>query len=255
MSIPSSGSLQLNGYPGLKFKVTNDKGVESYLVGTCHVVDQASIKDPDINKIMDKCSTLYTEMGNYVFLTSAQGSMQEDNHQYQHIPIRYYYDVAFTIAAWCRKIPSLSLDVSVPGNKIEETWHLIRKVDTDTMEKKLMNELEKEDPKNRVFLAWKSAHIEFVENRRRNLGCTEAIEREKHWAKTLVPHLQNTTQPICIAVGAFHVVGDGLLEIFSNAGLKIEWICPRPPASIPEQCARDVSEVAQALLPTPRSRL
>lgn len=80
-SANSSGSLQLNGAPGLKFKVTNNQGVESYLVGTWHVVDKPSIKDPDINKIIDKCSVLYTEMGNYCFLTSSQGSVPEENHQ------------------------------------------------------------------------------------------------------------------------------------------------------------------------------
>ncbi len=265
MSIPSSvnssNSLQLNGTPGFKFKITNDQGVESYLVGTSHVVDKSSIQDPDINKIIDKCSVLYTELGHYTFLTSSQGSEPEEEHQYQHLPFRYSYDTAFTIAAWCKKIPEISLDISFPGRseRYEESFRIIRELGPDEFEEGLMGEYEKlcadGPPGGSRFYAWKKGDILAREKDRKNDFDVECVEREKHWAKILVPHLRSTTQPICIAVGAYHVVGDGLPEIFRKAGLKVEWIRPRSPASIPQKCARAVRKTVQALLPALRSRL
>lgn len=265
LSENSSSSLQLNGIPGLKFKITNDYGVESYLIGTWHVVDKPSINDPDINKIIDKCSVLYTEKGNYRFLDSSQGSLLEENHQYQHIPFRYSYDTALTIVAWCKKIPVMSLDYSFPGNaeRWERTWRSFRDRGPDETERNFMDVYKKagvdgygsRDP---GFRAWKKGDIFALQNTRKSTAQSfQSIEREKHWAKTLVPHLMSSTQPICIAVGVYHTVGNGLPEIFRKAGLKVERILPpsSPSVSIPQKCAMVVRKTVQEFLPTLRSRL
>ena len=247
----------LNGAPGIKLKITNKQGVESYLIGNQHTVDELSIKDPDIKKIIDKCSTLYTEMGTFGFISSSQGSIPEGNHQYQHIPYRYEYDVAFNLSAWCRKIPIISLDYSCRKEIFDLIRQEMRDQGPDEFEARLMK-TRATFVQDSLGNEWKNGNYCCFEMIRKMHPNTESIERENHWAKTLVPHLQATSQPICIAVGAMHIVGDGLPEIFQKAGLKVEWIAPaqfRPSPTIWDRCTIAVSKAVKGVTPTLRSCL
>jgi len=220
---------------GVIFEVTNQKGVKSYLVGTCHTVNKESTLDPAISEIIEKCAALYSELGINHFISAAQGSMPEEAHPYQYIPLRYSYDIAITLAAWCKKVPIISLDKGIPyrDKQLAEARKKMQEEGIDKFEQSFMKMRAKSscNPESfRTLNAWKNSNIACLKRCRDD--CLKepffdqlVTQREEYWVKTLIPKLLNTEQPIAIAVGAAHVVGDNSLsERFARAGLKVELI-------------------------------
>lgn len=217
---------------GITYEVTNQKGVKSYLIGTMHAVDKESVQDPAIMEIIGKCSALYSELGTNLFITSAAGSMPEGDHQYSTIPLRHTYDIAITLAAWCKKIPIISLDRGVVerDDEVTEYHEILQAVGADRVEEIFMfnSAIVSCDPNAfRDLQTWKNSDLESMQKHR--VVSTGGDKRENHWLKTLIPKLLETEQPIAIAVGAGHVLGkDSLSERFAESGLKVALISPRP---------------------------
>jgi len=231
---------------GTVFEVTNSIGVKSFLIGTMHTVDKESVEDKRFRKILDKCSTLYTEMGNNFLITSSHGSIPEGDHPYRHIPLRYAYDEAIGIYAWCKKIPNISLDEKIPDQALALS-SLIQRMRTkgpDFCEKVVMDNLA--NTTNETLLKkWKDGSVFKVVPRPRDsaeaeeMHFAEELHRENVWCETLIPTLLTTQKPICIAVGAIHVAGAGSLsERFKKAGLKVELLPNNRPRSFIEILSR-----------------
>lgn len=224
---------------GVVFEVTNQKGVTSYLIGTCHTVDKESIQDPAIWEIMEKCRALYSELGPNHFIPAAQGSMPEGAHPYQHIPLRYSYDTAITLAAWCKKVPIISLDKGVPcrDKQLAEAREKMQEEGIDKFEQSFMGMCAKKsyNPESlRTLHAWKNGNIACLKRCRDDYSKEPSFDqfvtqREKRWADTLIPKLLQTNESIAIAVGVGHIVGENnLSERFAKAGLKVKLLSSQP---------------------------
>ncbi len=220
---------------GIQFAITNSKGVKSYLIGTIHIVDKESVQDPAIQEIIGKCSALYSESGMNCTLFEPQASMPEGDHQYSNFPFRYSYDTAITLAAWLKKIPIFSLDEGVPhrDQAVAEGRKALLEIGINELELTYMQvcSLNSAGPEYRSSLReWKNSNTaSFKKSRMEDSEHYPfdryITQREEHWVKTLIPKLLNTEQPIAIAVGVNHVVGeDSLSERFARAGLKVEII-------------------------------
>jgi hypothetical protein len=265
MSLSAIPKSQKSRDFGITYEVTNQKGVKSYLIGTNHFVDKESVQDPAIMEIIGKCSALYSEFGINLFITSAHGSMPEGDHQYWDIPLRYKYDTAITLAAWCKKIPITSLDEGVPYRDAQqaEGRKTLEKCGVDEIERLFMEQASmfSRDPDLLLSLQqWKNGDIQSFKQDRYNdddgLNYRRITQREEHWVKTLIPKLLETEQSIAIAVGASHVVGDNSLsERFAKSGLKVELISPRPLSLWARLSTIMRKKEAHPITPTPHSRL
>ncbi len=224
---------------GTAFKVTH-QGIESYLIGVTHNSNEEMITQSCFHRILDQCSTLYTEAGVNIFVTSPHLNIPEHDHAYKHIKDRFSLDDAITLEAWFRKIPILSLDQEVAEiNQTTDQW--IQKHsqgDPRILEQEMMAAAEKLAGFS-VFavlqsdtLKGKIRKLSALKTRilQKDPSFTNSDIREERWSQILIPVIRNTQTPICIAVGAAHVVGKGsLTNRFKKAGFKVEFIrsdCP-----------------------------
>lgn len=227
---------------GTAFKLTH-RGIESFLIGVTHGSDEDTIVQSCFHRIIPHCTALYTEVGTLTFIPVSHLVIPEGLHPYRHVKFRFSLDDAITLEAWHRKIPILSLDFEngLPEMDREKAKVLeqMKRADPFMEEQGMMNRLEK-DGQYPDFIALhdhlKKGEIGLLEAFREQLTPEDRrldTQREKRWSELLIPVLQNTIKPICIAIGVSHVVGQGgLLERFRNAGLQVEQILATSPADL-----------------------
>jgi hypothetical protein len=223
--------LHRNSGIGTAFEVINNKGVKSYLIGTCHNADQNMIVTSYFHEIMDKCSALYNETGPPVFVTPLHYCLK-GAQKYSHIQYRYKLDTAIWMAACRMHIPIISLDAGLPAYdlmKVAFKAELSRLGPSEVEKRFLLDaELLNNNPNfiemhNNIQQGDVTALGALREGTRTKFG----DERETHWSEVLIPQLTNTQKPICIAVGALHVFGrDSLSDRFQKAGLTVTLIPP-----------------------------
>ena len=214
----------------LSYKITNSHGITSYLIGTFHKVDAESIEKSHFRQILARCSALYCEAGTNRFVSSAQGSMLEGMHEYKYIPMRYVFDTAIAIEAWCRKIPIFSLDEEIPevNLQLQDQLRLMRELGPNVYEKGFMDKMDlcgKNPNEQAKFKAWKDGNVTHLAMLREKILSDEVRTREDAWMKILIPRLLDKQEVICIAVGVGHIVGpDNIAKRFKRAGLKVDRI-------------------------------
>jgi uncharacterized protein YbaP (TraB family) len=214
---------------GVTYAITNQQGVTSFLMGTCHSVDKESFNNKEIKKIIEKCSCLYTETGKH--LLDLWSDYDWSNHALDHIVLPYSYDHAITIAAKKQKIPIKALDEGIPScdKKFQQLAMVIAKYGKNHIRNAFMDNRGKNEGKTakiKIFEAWKKGNIPLFQYCRKE-RLSQCTEREAHWVKTLIPHLKTTQKPIVVAVGVTHVVGeDGLSETLKKAGFDVRLITP-----------------------------
>lgn len=229
---------------GTAHKVTYQGKVKAYLVGTFHHSSKAMIKQSCFPRILEKCSTLYTEIGIFTFITSPHLNIPEGTHAYKHIKYRFSLDDVITLEAWYKKIPIVSLDLD-QGIVVRENDRdsIIRRVHTDgsqVVEQEMLDEAVElsQDP---LFVlghdSTMKGEIDQLEEIRSNgkldnpMFYSKYVDpREERWSQILIPIIQTTQKPICIAVGVAHLVGTGsLTDRFRKAGFQVEQLrstCP-----------------------------
>ncbi|HEV7736164.1 MAG TPA: TraB/GumN family protein [Chlamydiales bacterium] len=214
----------------LSYKITNSNGVTSYLIGTYHKVDAESVEKSNFRQILACCSAVYCEAGTNRFVSSAQGSMPEGTHEYKHIPMRYVFDTAIVIEAWCRKIPVFSLDQEIPqvNLQLQQQLRQMRKLGPNAFEKSIMHQMDvfgKNPNEQANFKAWKDGNVTYLAMLREKVLSDEVRTRENAWMKILIPRLLEMQEGICIAVGVAHIVGpDNIAKRLKQAGLQVERI-------------------------------
>ena len=212
---------------GTAYKVMHH-GIESYLIGTVHNADQKTIQQSCFYRIMEKnISILYSELGIFDVIGSPQISIPEAPHQYQHIKYRYVLDTAIVLEAILRRIPIVALDVS-PEKEAEEIAK-VKNIDPLYAEKWRMDRTLGSSPKFSAFLnklRYGRVRSILAVRKYEKLDKPYFFEpREERWAQILIPALLNTHNPICIAVGACHLVGkNSLSDRFKKAGCNVELI-------------------------------
>lgn len=218
---------------GITYKITNKYGIESFLIGTCHHVDKESYHSGAILELIAKCTHVYTEAGVHLLHMWPNIYTLDDNPNYQHLPIRYASDVAITLTAQYYGIPVSPLDegISACDKKFRDVKKFLRQNGPDTMEAVTMKRYEEWNQSHyvwKVLKAWKRGDCNFFREIVRE-DLPEETAREAHWFNTLKHRVKNTRQPIAIAVGSAHVVGeDGLAQLFANAGLNVQFMQVRP---------------------------
>ena len=207
--------------------LTNEFGIKSFVIGTCHVVDKESFQNPFFQKILGKCSVLYSEGGSYIFNSYPFGTQRNEEPQYQHDRFRYPLDVRITEIAEERKLPIFALDEGIP--KLDEDT-LTMCADRLELGAEKMEDLYRRNWETitlspnypKLIESWKAADIPFLKQIRKNTP-KEYLLREGHWVKKLIPKLRKARKPIAIVVGAAHLVGrHSLSERLKRAGLKVE---------------------------------
>jgi hypothetical protein len=221
---------------GTAFKIKYG-GIESYLIALTHHSDEETIKKSCFHRIIEKCSTLYTENGVFIFVTSSHLNVPEVDHGYQHLKYRFSLDDAITLKAWARNIPIISLDFDQGIPERDQDKDLIIQImnttDPSFTESELMAAAAKA-AQNPAFIAShnhiKMGNIGPLKAARNRVSMEDPsfcldLKREKRWAKILIPVLKNTKRPICIALGHIHVVGKGSLsDRFKKAGFQVKLI-------------------------------
>ncbi len=214
---------------GISYTVTNKFGVKSYFIGTCHFVDKEAFENPLLQEMINKSSILYTEAGPYVFNLFPFGTQKNENPKYQHNPFRYPLDVRITEMAAKRKILTIALDEGVPEQDrwLRSSYELRVEEGAEAAEDKFRRGWEKDmgtKVNQEAFVAWKNGDIPSLPKIGKKLS-EESLEREAHWAKQLIPKLDRTRYPICVAVGATHLTTAGsLLERCKRVGYKVQLI-------------------------------
>lgn len=245
-SKPFSATTPPNDNMGLgtSFKILNqDTQTESYCIGTVHAANEAMVNLSCFHRILPHCATLYTETGELLFINSAHLNVPERPHPFQHIPYRFALEDAISLEAWHKKIPLVALDLhqGIPemDREYEEVLQQISTTDPYTQEKNMMEEALK-DGQVPDFVEMHSHVMQGRINKLEEFRTHEQSEdpesrvtfekREARWAEILIPVLRLSNQPICIAVGASHIVGDGLLDRFRKAGFQVEQILATNPS-------------------------
>lgn len=214
---------------GTAYTITNAQGMESCLIGITHISDEEMIKQSCFHRIMEKCSILYTEKGISEFVPSSHLSIPEGRHAFEHLKYRFKLDLAITLEAYFRKIPIKALDLNTGLRQQDEQTELYYKtVCLAGIDKYLMNNAEMAE--SVPAIAEELDHVKYgnidrlIVNRANELDDSD-VRREERWQEILIPVLQMTQTPICIAVGYIHVVGEnGLAESFQKAGLYVKRI-------------------------------
>jgi hypothetical protein len=252
MSLPAPVAVpQTNPDMGLVCVITNEKGVKSHAFGTYHYSDQETIQKSYFHQIIGNCSSLYTEVGELPIVGPDWG----DRREYSDLTYRFNLDAAITRAAFDQHIHAISLDADIPAeaetmrqigedrarfgekNLLENFMQNARKMENNPIDVLIHNSIKNGD--QRVLLIMK-------ERLKNSPISDENTIREEHWAEQLTPVLNNTDTPVCIAVGALHLVGEGgLADRFKKAGLKVEFIQHHAPA--PNPSASWTSRVAAKL--------
>lgn len=234
MTLPAVSGSNQNNEVGLTFKITNQNGVDSYLIGTTHMATAESMSRSNFQQIIDKCSALYSEAGTNIFITSAEGSRPEGDHEYTNVRYRFFPDAAITLGAWAKKIPITSLDKGIPS--VDQMRDFSRaksyEIGPDEFEKLTMQGHEEtmKDPEAvRLADAWEQGNAEIWAENRNVQPYFIIAPREDQWMEILTPKLRETSKPICIAVGVAHVVGyNSLPDRLRKQGFKVERVYSTP---------------------------
>jgi hypothetical protein len=218
---------------GIVYGITNQYGITSFLIATCHHVDEDSFYHPSIEPMIQQCTKVYTEMGAHSVNLLSHYNWSRSNRTYNRNMISYFYDLAIELAAKKHHIPIQALDEGIAScdKTFQELASCIKKVGEETFIQYMIEDSAKEgmNPlRMKISKAWKQGNLPFLQVCRKKLNSSERLQREAHWLKTLIPHLATTQKPIAIAVGALHVVGqNSLSEKLQEAGFKIQLIAPK----------------------------
>jgi len=221
--VPQCGNL------GTAFRVINSMGVESYVIGSPHFSDEAGLRESCFHRIMEKCTTVYSEKGNYECVFSSQTSIPERDHQYRHVKYRFRFDAAILLEAFYRKIPVVALDLNNGLPEMDLGCQAILDViDTHGVagyEKAIMDCAEHIEKEDALLIEHIKRGSSELPRYRRDLLEPSDYERENCWVKILIPALKNTQTPICIVVGALHLFGkNGLGHRFLNEKMQVHKI-------------------------------
>ena len=228
-----------NNHKGVIYRIENQKGYSSYLIGTIH--DSAKLLDnTKIPEIVQNSSDFFSEIGELALNETSD-----------------VIDEKLTVIASANNIPIHALEtleeLSDINTKVTEQYHSLIK---DNIEKKKALKLKKLTERGQLekyneysadnylfkfdmLSNWKKGDIESIKsdykvfrafaisNAKTEIVIQEAKHRNYHWLfnKNLLTKLENTEKPISIAVGLCHLFGKaGLLKAFEDKGLKIEQI-------------------------------
>lgn len=234
--------------PGLVYKITNQEGgPTSYLIGTYHIAEKEAANHPELLSIIHRCKRLYTECGYDVYLLYPYSGTTPP----RIVPkiFTHEVDLSLTLEAFCRNIRVLKLD-KAPQNyavQIRENENLwLEKIGIHMAERIKNTSLRKleEDPRtHKIYSEWKSGNLKKLERTRtiyqydRILYKKLFLQREKEWIEQLAKALQNPSKsPLCIAVGALHLVNeDGLANKLKEKGFKVELIPNHQPVPLPSK--------------------
>jgi uncharacterized protein YbaP (TraB family) len=239
MTSPSISESNQNNTVGFTFKITNPQnGVESTLIGTAHMANAETMGKLNVQQIIEKSSALYSEAGTNVFVTSAEGSRPEGDHEYTNITHRFCPDKAITLEAWAKRLPIHSLDRGIPA--FDQMRDLQRakshEIGPDAFEQLTMQSHEQvpQSPEGVQLLdAWEQGNSEIWAQVRDAIAYGMIAPREDQWMKILTPKLKETSKPICIAVGVAHVVGyNSLPDRLRKEGFKVERVYSTPRSSL-----------------------
>ena len=233
MTLSAVSELNSSNEVGFTFKITNPQnGVESTLIGVAHMANAEAMRKLNVQQIIDKSSALYSEQGADVFITSADGSRPEEVHEYTNVKYRFYPDAAITLEAWSKRIPIHTLDAENSVAERTETRAIRRTIGTDEFEKLMMqhHQATGDNPELRQTLdAWEKGDAEFTAKARNEVPYRLIAPREDRWMEILTPKLRETSKPICIAVGAAHLVGhNSLPDRLRKEGFKVERVYTTP---------------------------
>jgi uncharacterized protein YbaP (TraB family) len=224
---------------GMTYEITSPQGVKSYLIGTAHMVDRESIQKSGFQRIIAKCSRLYTEAGNDVCIINPYTGLLETEESYKHLPFHYFLDTAITLEAQYRKIPVYALDTGIVcvEKMMDVALNGAKEMGPEAHQKIMMKTLEELFENTSLLTVikdWKARDVKAMAAVRDSMEYQLIALREDRWMDILLP--LSVEKPICVAVGSGHIVGyDSLTERFKNEGFKVEPITRSPPGFLERQ--------------------
>ena len=139
--------------------------------------------------------------------------------------MRFSYDIAIALAAEKNKIPTVALDTDTTEfhANCREIYQQIFRFGADQMELRYMEHVANKEHELLPFMMfWKEGNKSAIKKVRQAIY-PALLDREDRWTKKLLPHLENTREPIAIAVGFLHVTGFmSLSKRFKKAGLSVK---------------------------------
>lgn len=216
---------------GIIYQVTNTKGTISYLVGTIHIGTFQMTKNSFIERAIKNSKELITEVGDFLSSDILLMPSGDDN-------FGYMMDAYFTNFAKQHGIKISGLETL--KDQLEDE----KKIKENTLAELNHNPSFSPDQLNRL------GHLQFIaielieawqngdEDEFKFLSSLGKIadnvrkEATKKWLSSgkndLINKLKNTEEPICIIVGASHLLGkEGLVEAFKLGGLTVSKMSSR----------------------------
>lgn len=223
---------------GFIWKVTNpETQVVHYVIGTAHTSTKNMLRNPALKEAMKNTKLLITELKSarwLLFLRKLEKLMTGSK-------VKYAVDDELMKLAWKQKKKNLGLEtaweqvkMTTPPRAMNNYFSVIAQA--------VKRALFKEQIKDYIAVEfWQNGknfkHFEDIPkylSKDRNYRWLHDIalkDCDNNQYQGLLELFQNTQNPVCIAVGALHCLGNekdfGLISSFTHAGFQIERVLPK----------------------------
>lgn len=233
---------------GFVYKLKNESGVDCYLVGTSHEGITNMVNNRQLFNMLYSCSELVTELGEDVLR-----GLLPDCHRLN----KTCMDYRLNLQAAQKKIKLTPLDswetqgMIVRAISIAQDAGILTLPNDNDLTKGIRIWLEGDENAATVFVKRINDSIEAVDYCRLNSNkeiCRKGLQlflggRNAKWLENspgkpgLIEKIQAAKNPICIAVGQWHLFGpEGLIQGFKKAGICVDKISlSNQPASLPDE--------------------
>ncbi|GAB4235982.1 MAG: hypothetical protein Tsb0021_15650 [Chlamydiales bacterium] len=209
---------------GFIYQIKNKKnGVISHLIGTFHKSNKHTIENKGYRNIIQQSSVLYTEVGDDPVLEFQQ-KMEAFYKKFNDSddPLSYSMDEHFPKIAKEFNVPTKSLELaSVVSKKNEEKSEKREKNPHYVISDEQMQWLKvhQNHIMFELFEAWQNGDekaVEFLSSFDHPIEKQYCDERTLTWVlEGLISRVEDSNEPVCIAVGALHLFGtQGLIKYF-----------------------------------------